>query len=158
MTPPEDNRPEDNQGGNQNLPPSKGELGPVDPTGSAKSPGTALTPVGVPEGPTPAGVSRPKILATPPGVTDVLKAAKRRWLLSATLAVIFAVPAALIAWFFVPVTYTSQSWLQTGASSRIFKIKNLEASDWESHEQLISKLYGLYHRLGFAGHLDAALD
>ncbi|MDP7268828.1 MAG: polysaccharide biosynthesis tyrosine autokinase [Pirellulales bacterium] len=142
MTPPEDNRPEDNlpednQGGDQNLPPGKGQLGPVDPTGGAKSPGTALAPVGVPEGPAPAVVSRPRILSTPPRVMDVLKAGKRRWLLATTLAVTFAVPVALIAWFFIPVTYSSQSWLQTGASSRIFQIKNLEASDWESHEELI---------------------
>jgi len=137
MTPPEDNRPEENQGGNQNLPPSKGQLGPVDPTGGKNSTGTALTAVGVPEGPTPAGISRPRILTMPPGLTDVLKAAKRRWLLATTLAVTFAIPPAIAAWFFVPVTYTSQAWLQTGASSRIFKIKNLEASDWESHEELI---------------------
>ena len=134
---PQDNRPQDSPGENQNLPPGKGALGPVDPNGGTKPPGTSLSPLDSPEGALTVVSSRPKILTAPPGMMEILKALKRRWLLASILAVTFSVPAALIAWFFVPVTYTAQSWLLTGSSSVIFPIKNLEASDWESHAEMI---------------------
>jgi capsular exopolysaccharide synthesis family protein len=133
MVPPEDNHLDENT-----KQPSKGELGPVRETVEGEQRAdTALLPVESTGGPLAAVSTRPRILTASPEPIKLLLALRRRWLLAVILAFCFSIPAALIAWFFVPVTYTAQSWLLTRDSSMIFNIKNAEASDWESHEQLI---------------------
>ena len=135
MAPPEDDHSGQNQGGEQPTP-SKGELGPVRDVDNG--PSTAMQTVESPGGPLVPFSNRPKILTTPPAISDILNSLRRQWRLALILGVLFAIPAGLGAWFLVPVNYTAHSLMQSRNNTLIFDdVHNAEESGWEAQEQLI---------------------
>ena len=137
MAPPEDDHLGKN-GGNLDEQPaaSKGELGPV--RDAENGPGTAMQTVDSPGGPLVPFSNRPKILTTPPAISDILNSLRRQWRLALLLGVLLAIPAGLGTWFLVPVTYTAHSFMQSRKSTIIFEdVQNAEESGWEAQETLI---------------------
>lgn len=85
--------------------------------------------------------TRPAALTAPPTPMELAKALQRRWLLALVLAICCAIPPAALAWYFVPVTYSTKAWLRADSSPRMFDTKTETDTSLSTHQVLIRSPY-----------------
>lgn len=95
--------------------------------------------------------SRPAALTAPPTPVELAKALQRRWLLALILAICCAIPPAVLAWFFVPVTYSTKAWLRADNSPRLFETKTSGETTLATHQVLIKSPFVLNSALRAPG-------
>ncbi len=112
-------------------------------------PGSVLLPE-LQDGTATGRASRPAILYAAPKPIDLIRALQRRWLLATCLAVVLAIPAAVIAFFTVPVTYVAESWLQMKSTQLVYNVQQ-QTTGPATHMQLIRSYFVLNAALSQPG-------